>query len=39
VERASTLRPGTKYEASRIATVIINHLVMMTIISSPLLSF
>ena len=30
MERVSTLMPGTKYEASRIATVIINHLVIMS---------
>jgi hypothetical protein len=30
VESVSTLIPGTKNEASRIATVIINHLVMIT---------
>jgi hypothetical protein len=32
VESVSTLMPGTKYEASRIAAVIINHLVIITII-------
>ena len=35
VERVSTLMPGTKYEASRMATVIINHLVIITIITPP----
>ena len=37
VESVSTLMPGTKYEASRMATVIISHLVMITIICSPLI--
>ena len=35
VESVSTLMPGTKYEASRIAAVMINHLVMINIITLP----
>jgi multisubunit Na+/H+ antiporter MnhE subunit len=35
VERVSTLMPGTNCEASRMATVIISHLVIITIITLP----